>query len=169
MDFGELTVQAMLCDFAEVSGNKLFVSGAGINLIGTSTSEPPHPVSFALAALVRIPWTATNHEHTLRVELVADTSDKSPERVQITAGDPPSGKEEDRGTILAIFNMGRSAAMQPGEESLLPVAFPMFGLPLPTVGSYYFNLSIDGTDIQRVSFRVTSFVHTPGMPVSGAR
>jgi hypothetical protein len=169
MELGELTLQAMLCDFAEVSGNKLFISGAGINLIGTIKAEAPHPASFALALLVRVPWTATNHEHTLRIELFSDTSGAGPKQVSINDAEPPSGKEEDRGTIVAIFNMGRSATMQPGEESLLPVAFPMFGLPLPDVGSYYFTISIDGSEIQRVSFRLTSFLNTPGMPISGAR
>jgi hypothetical protein len=167
MDLGELTAQAMLCDFAEVSGNKLFISGAGINLIGTDRTQAPLPVNFALALLIRIPWTATNQQHTLKVELFSDTSDKGPQLVVLNEGEPPTGKDEDRGSIVGYFNMGRSPAMQVGEESLLPVAFPLQGLPLPDMGSYYFLISIDGTEVQRISFRITSISNLSGFPVTG--
>ena len=43
--------------------------------------------------------------------------------------------------------------MQVGEESLMPVALPMLGLPLPQIGSYFFAVSLDGTEMDRVSFR----------------
>ena len=165
MILGELTAQAMLCDFAEVSGNKLFISGAGINMIGTGQAAPPHPVSFALALLVHVPWTATNQQHTLKVQLFSDTSN-GPKRVSINDADPPDGNEENRGAIVGLFNMGRSPVMQVGEESLLPITFPMFGLPLPDIGSYYFIVSIDGTEVDRVSFRVTAIFNTPGFPAT---
>jgi hypothetical protein len=160
MAINELSVQGMLCDFAEVSGGKLFISGAGINLIATASNDgPTYPVNIALALLVRIPWTATNQQHKLKVELLSDTPGGGPKRVAINAGSAPEGSEDDEGTILALFTAGRSPNMQAGEESLMPVALPMPGVPLPDMGSYYFSIFIDGTELDRVSFRVTSIAN----------
>jgi hypothetical protein len=162
METGVLSVQGMLCDYAQVSGGKLFISGAGINLLGTTTAAPPHPVSAALALLIRIPWGATNHEHKLEIELVSDT-DKGPERVQINELLPPNTPESEKGKIFALFNAGRAPTMQVGEETLMPVALPMAGLSLPAIGSYFFSIGIDGTELDRVSFRVASVMNMPGV------
>lgn len=161
---GELTAQALLCDFAEVSGGKLFVSGAGINLLATGQANAPHPVNFALALLVRIPWTATNQQHTLIVELISDSPDGGPRTVPINEADPPAGHEDKRGKIVALFNAGRSPNMLAGEESLMPVAMPLAGLALPDIGSYYFSVMIDGTEVDRVSFRLVSVLSMSGFP-----
>jgi hypothetical protein len=158
MTVNELTVQGWLCDFAEVSGNKLFIAGAGINLIATATVEPPHPVNLTLALMVRIPWNATNQQHKLRIELISDIADGS-KPVPINMAPPPKGEEEDAGKIVAAFNAGRSPNMQIGEETLMPIALPMFGLPLPNIGSYFFGIGIDGMEMDRISFRVTPVLH----------
>jgi hypothetical protein len=163
METGTLSVQAMLCDYAQVSGGKLFVSGAGVGLVGTSSAAPPHPVNFALALLVHIPWNATNHEHKLEIELISDTQ-KGPERVEINQLLPPNTPESEKGKIFAVFNAGRAPTMQVGEETLMPVALPMVGLPLPAIGSYFFSIGIDGTALERVSFRVASVMNMPGQP-----
>lgn len=163
MSPSEFTVEAMLCDFAEVSGNKLFISGAGINLIATNRAEAPHAVNFALALLVRIPWNATNQQHTLRVELMSDSADGGPKRVPINNALPPNVDDEERGNVIALFNAGRSPMMQVGEETLMPIAFALPGLPLPDVGSYFFDISIDGTQMDRVSFRITTVLNMPSV------
>jgi hypothetical protein len=156
MSIGDLSVQGILCDFAEISGNKLFISGAGINLIGSGSVEGPHIVNISLALLVRIPWSATNQQHKLQVELLSDDPKGGPKRIQLGEAPAPEGQEADQGTIIALFNAGRSPNMQTGEESLMPVALPMFGLPLPDIGFYYFSISIDGTEVERVSFRIAA-------------
>ena len=63
MEPAVLSASGILCDFAEISGGKLFISGAGITVMITQNPEPPHPVTLSLAVLVRIPWTATNQQH----------------------------------------------------------------------------------------------------------
>jgi len=136
-----------------VAGNKLFITGAAINWISTNAVAAPHPVNMTLAILVRIPWNATNQQHKLSIELVADTSDGS-ERVSINEILPPDSDEENRGTIIGLFNAGRAPNMRVGEETLMPVALPFLGLPLPNIGSYFFSIGIDGTEMDRVSFRV---------------
>jgi len=157
----------MLCDFAEVSGGKLFISGAGVNLVGTAASEAPHPVNISLAIMVRIPWTATNHQHRLTIELVEET-DTGRLRIPINEILPPGADEADKGMIFALFNAGRSPTMVVGELTLMPVALPMFGLPLPSLGSYSFSISLDGTEVDKVSFRVATVMNLQGaMPPGG--
>jgi hypothetical protein len=85
---------------------------------------------------------------------MSDMADGSVQ-VPINLAPPPEGQEEDAGKIVATFNAGRSPNMQIGEETLMPLALPMFGLPLPTIGPYFFDIGIDGTPMDRVSFRVT--------------
>lgn len=135
---------ALLCDHAQVSGSKLFISGAGINLIRAANPEPPLVANIALAVMVTIPWTATNQPHKLTVELVNDQGAGSSERVPLGADD---------GVIVAEFNAGRSPVMKPGEDTLLPIALPMPGLRLPEPGSYFFDVKLDGGPGDRVSFR----------------
>jgi hypothetical protein len=139
-----LEAKALLCDYAQVAGKKLFISGAGINLIGVPNAEPPLVVNFALAILLTIPWNATNQAHKMTVELVSEQSNGSSQRVPLTGDD---------GVIIAEFNAGRSPIMKPGEDTLLPVALPMFGLSLPEPGSYFFSIELDGSPADRVSFR----------------
>lgn len=143
----------MLCDYAEVAGGKLFISGAGINLVGCGVAEPPHPVSISLAILVTTPWNATNQPHRMTIELISDQgADGGAHRVALTDTEMPN--PEDKGLIVAEFNVGRSPTMKPGEDSLMPLALPMHGLGLPSPGSYFFAVAINGTEVDRVSFRV---------------
>jgi hypothetical protein len=162
MEPNTLTAQGMLCDFAEVSGGKLFVSGAGIGVLGTAAAAAPHPVSMALALLVRIPWGATNHQHRLTIELMSE-AEGAPERISINQVLPPGDPPENAGMIVALFNAGRAPQMQVGEETLMPVALPMQGLPLPRLGSYFFSIALDGTEVDRVSFRVNHVMNIPGL------
>jgi hypothetical protein len=152
----ELTANAMLCDHAQVSGNKLFISGANISWVGSlSSPEGGYQVSLALAALVRIPWTATNQEHRLTVELLTDAGEGAgAQRIPLAQMLPPGVPEDELGKIYAVFNAGRAPQMSPGEESLLPIALPMHGLRLPHPGQYWFSIHIDGTEVDHVNFKV---------------
>ena len=68
---------------------------------------------------------------------------------------PPNADPADEGKIIAQFNAGRAPQMHPGEDSLMPVALPMPGLPLPHPGDYFFEIEIDGSKAARVSFALT--------------
>jgi Family of unknown function (DUF6941) len=149
----------LLCDYAELAGGKLFISGAAINLVGTPIAEPPVRINIALAIMVTIPWNATNQPHRLTVELVADQAGGS-QRVSLSEALPPNADPADKGLLIADFNVGRSAVMNPGEDTLMPIALPMLPLMLPQPGSYFFDIKIDGSPMDRVSFRAE--VMAPG-------
>ena len=149
----------LLCDYAEVAGGKLFISGAAINLVGTPIAEPPVRINITLAIMVTIPWNATNQPHRLTVELVSDQGGGD-QRVPLSDALPPNHDPADKGLLVADFNAGRSAVMKPGEDTLMPIALPMLPLAVPQPGSYFFQIKIDGTPVDRVSFRAE--VITPG-------
>ena len=67
-----MDAKVLLCDFAEVSGGKLFITGAGISLVASSSVQSPYPINICLAVLVQIPWTETDAEHLLTIELVSE-------------------------------------------------------------------------------------------------
>jgi hypothetical protein len=161
-----MNICALLCDHAEVSGGKLFINGAGVSLLATPTTEPPHPINVALAMVVTIPWTATNQQHRLTVELMYDAGDGPGRRIGLNDQLGPGQTEDDRGIIFALFNAGRAPHMVAGEETMMPVAIPLGGSP-STTWVLLFDIQIDGSSEARVSFRVLSPTQMPGFPGAG--
>lgn len=95
--------KVLLCDFAEVSGGKLFVTGAGISLVASSSPLPPYQVNVCLAILVSIPWNETDAQHTLTIELVSEAGGGQ-ERVVLSDQLPDGTDPADRGMIVAVFS-----------------------------------------------------------------
>lgn len=140
----------MLCDFAQVHQGKLFVSGAGINLLGTPSPAPPHPINVCVAGLISVPWTQTNQMH----HLVVAVDDADNNRVQLATPAPGAVVAEgEEGAFTADFNVGRAPIMLAGEETLLPFVFPIAG-EFPNLGSHVVIVSVDGTELARASFRI---------------
>jgi hypothetical protein len=149
----------LICDYAQVHAGKLYVVGAGANLVGTLSNTPPYPISLAAAVMITIPWNAHNHLHRLKISVVSE--DGQP----VEFATPQPGQEvpeEDRGSLIAQFNAGRSPLMQPGESSLMPLAIPL-NVPVPALGGYTVSVDIDGSAVASAKFRVTT-VQSPTPP-----
>jgi hypothetical protein len=145
-----MKADVMLCDFAQVHQGKLFVSGGSINLIGTPSAAPPHPISVWVAGLITVPWTQTNRMH----HLVVAVDDADGTRVHLTEPAPGAAiPESEVGAYTADFNVGRAPIMQAGEETLMPFVFPIGG-NFPTLGSHVITVSVDGTELGRLTFRI---------------
>jgi len=151
-----MQVDIMLADFAEVHQNKLFITGAGINLLVVPPVQP-YRVSFGVGLTVTVPWTATNQNHRMRIALADSDGQVIPLFQPFPGVVVP---EEDRGAIIANFNVGRAASMEHGEDSILPIAFQFPGLELPHPGSYLMTVEIDSEELATARFRM--FV--PQMP-----
>ena len=148
-----MDAKVLLCDFAEVSGGKLFITGAGISIIASGSNVPPYRVNVCLAVLVSIPWNETDQQHRLTIELVSEASGSAmrvPLADQLPEGAPPT----DEGKIVAIFSASRAPVLTPGDESTMPMAVPLYGLPLPEHGPYFFSVHIDDREMDRASFRL---------------
>jgi hypothetical protein len=147
-----MQVNMMLADYATVHQGKLFISGAGINLMIVAPTEP-YVLNFGVGLTVAIPWTATNQNHRLRIALVDND-----ERTVPVFRAPPGivVPEGDEGVILGNFNAGRSPSMEVGEDSIMPLAFQFPNLPIPHPGTYKLTMQIDGTDVGCARFRVVA-------------
>jgi hypothetical protein len=165
---GSLSAHAMLCEYAEMAGGKLYISGGNLSQVGTRL-EPPHPVHFALAVTVKVPWSATNEQHTLVVELVSEgigavgSETDGPKRVPINFRPQTAMPEEHRGTVRIGFNVGRPANLAPGSDALVPVVLPFYRLDLTRLGTYYFAVSVGEDELDRVTFQVGAQAIVVGM------
>lgn len=145
--------KVLLCDFAEVSGGKLFITGAGISVLASSSDQAPFPVNVCLAILVSIPWTDTDTRHVMTIELISE-ADGAQKRVMLSDQLPEGADQADLGMIAVVFSAVRLPTMIPGDESTMPISLPLFGLPLPEHGPYFFSVRIDGREMDRASFRL---------------
>jgi len=148
-----MDAKVMLCDFAEVSGGKLFISGAGLALLASPAPGPPYRVNVSLAILGLIRSEDTGAQHKMTIELVQVVGDREV-RVMLADDLPEGGDPADRGMIILYFMAPRSAEMQKGDEWSMPMALPLYGLGLPQLGSYFFSVRVDGREMDRSSFRL---------------
>ena len=148
-----MDAKVLLCDFAEVSGGKLFITGAGISVLASGSPQAPYPVNICLAILVQVPWNETDARHLLTIELISEANGAQ-QRVMLSDQLPEGADPADRGLLMVVFSAVRLPTMIDGDESVMPMTVPLFGLPLPEHGPYFFSVRIDGREMDRASFRL---------------
>lgn len=143
-----MELDVLLCDHAQVAGSKLFISGANIDRMQVPPgTPPPYVLNFAAAGVVRVPWTATNREHSLTFRLITDDGQVP----QLPEGADP-GPDGISGEFR--FNVGRPPQLASGDEQMVPFAFSFDGLPLMQGGRYVVTFALDGTEVRRLAFTV---------------
>ena len=153
-----MELSALLCNYAEAQNNLLYIAGGGIDRANVPPGvPPPWNVSLAIALNLRVPWTSTNQQHTLTVDLV----DADGGAVQIPVG--PHGEEQPFHAELR-FNVGRPAGLVVGDAQAVSLAINAPILPFTKLGVYEFVIAVDGTELERLSYRVATL---PGMTVGG--
>jgi hypothetical protein len=148
-----MDAKVILCDFAEDSGGKLFISGAGLAMLGSATPTVPYRVNITLAILGLIRPEDTDTTHKMTLELVQMGQSRET-RVALSEDLPEGSDQADRGMFIAYFRAPRSPQMLETDEWSMPMAIPMFGLGLPVLGPYYFSVRINGREMDRASFRL---------------
>lgn len=148
-----MDARVLFCDFAEVSGGKLFISGAAISLVAAVQPVPPYPLTAALAILITVPWAETDRPHRLTLELRARNEDGSDDRVPMT-GPGPETLPGEEGIVVHPFAIERGANLAEGDEVCVPLALPLAQFPLPRMGVYTFSVHIDDVEMDRASFRL---------------
>jgi hypothetical protein len=150
-----MEIDAMLCDHVQAAENKLFVSGGGVMRSWVSP-QPPHVIMVGVAAVVRVPYIATNQAHTLTITLIdEDGNGVSP---FVPEGMPDPGPI--RGELS--FNLGRPPGLSPGEAQPYCLA-ANFNIGLRQLGGYTFELAIDGSKVKELSLRVAAAPPTMGL------
>ena len=144
------TVTAVLCDAAQVMGDKLYILGGGWSYAWPP--QPGQPVTMALAVLMYIPWSATNRRLAVDTRLVTEDGE------QVT---------QDFGEVRAVGEI--EAGRPPGARHGAPVVVP-FVVSYPTVsleyGGFVWEVEVDGEVLARVPFQIAA---PPGVGNQEAR
>ena len=121
----------LLADRAEAINGKLYMLGGAWERVGVVDFGQSLSISVALGILV--PWSATNQNHTLALEIRDADGQPIPFKVEATfvAGRPP------------FLN---------GETQRMLLAIPSTSVVLPGAGSYVLAASIDGVEAKVVRF-----------------
>jgi hypothetical protein len=157
---GEFAVNALVCDSAVVAEGKVYVQGGGWNMM-VAQQFPFVQSRISLAVVVSVPYTVTNQNHLLEIRL------ENEDQVPISVGPPveKDGEIQRPTRVGAQFNVGRPPVLQPGDAQPLPFAVNFDQLQFTSPGAYSFVITIDGTEIQRLPFRVTA---VPGQNIISA-
>jgi hypothetical protein len=155
-----MEINALLCDHAESAEGKLFVNGGGVNMIYVQP-QPPYVISIFVAVVVHVPYTATNQEHRVTVTLLdEDSNSVSPWAPEGAPAQPPV-------EAITSFNVGRPPGLPPGETQTVPLAFGLQGLPLNRLGTYVFQIEVDGSVERQLNARVLVDPRQAGPAPSG--
>lgn len=146
MESAVIEADAFLADSVVAAEGKLYALGIGWNNISAPTLPFAHD-RVGIGVLVRVPYTATNQNHTLIVWLEDGDGAKLP------IGDAPDGAEK-IDEFRVDFNVGRPPTLAPGDEQVVPFALHINNLPFEKLGRYRFVFSIDGDLVRTLNFRV---------------
>lgn len=153
-------VTAFLADSVVAPGDgKLYAIGAGWNVIWTQTFPTRHP-RIGLGIIITVPYTATNHMHTLEAHL--EDADGN----VVKLGDGPDGSPVTN--LGGEFNVGRPPLLPPGDDQLVAIAMQMDGVEFDHPDRYRIVISIDGTEMASLPLRVAPVPQQPG-PLPGVR
>ncbi|CAN5216961.1 hypothetical protein BH20ACT5_BH20ACT5_04170 [soil metagenome] len=142
---GGFTAQAMLCDSAAAVEGKLYLQGGGWNAIATG-SLPFAVPRIGIALLLGVPYGETDSQHQLTVALEDEDGSRLPLGPAAEDGPVPQ--------IQLGFGVGRPPLLTPGDTQLLPFAMNIDGYVFRRAGGYAFLLTVDGTEVTRLLFRV---------------
>jgi hypothetical protein len=143
-------IEAFLADSVASAEGKLYVQGAGWNVINT-VKVPTRHSRIGLGLIIRVPYTATNQMH--KFELYLQDADGN----ELPLADAPPETEMPDEKIRRLggqFNVGRPPTLQPGDEQLVAMAINLDGLMFDRADSYKFVIELDGSTEKELSFRV---------------
>lgn len=144
----------MLCNHAEAQNGILYLSGAGIDRFLIPQNVPgPWGVNLGIGISIKVPWTQTNQAHNLELML----KDGDGQDVLLPSG--PDNKVPLK--VGTNFNIGRPPFLEIGEPQLINLAMNLPGLPFEKLGTYFFKLFVDGTEMAELSLKVS---YAPGLP-----
>lgn len=146
-------INALLGDTATESGGKIYLHGGGWNLLTTARFPFVQP-RISIGGVISVPYTETNKNHTLELHLENEDGARMPLGPTVTAPDGAAQGAPQR--ITAQFTLGRPPQLHSGDAQPIPIAMNFDRLRFDSPGAYSFVLSINGEEIERLTFRVTS-------------
>jgi hypothetical protein len=126
---------AMLADAAQVQSGKLYVLGGGFDTISVRQLPATHrSVSLAMVAEVG------PDERQQDLELLVELVDEDGAEIGVVA----KGK----------LRVGAPPNLPPGSPSIVPIVSPFHNITFPEAKGYAFVVTVNGTELARVKFRV---------------
>lgn len=123
-----MRVRMLLCDAAQAVNGKLYILGAGWNVIG------PQPSPSAIALQIDVPWDQANERHRVKLRLL--TQDGQPVVVPTPVGDRPV-------ELGAEFEVGRPAGHPRGAPFSVVMGINIGPLPLPPASRFEWKCYVD--------------------------
>lgn len=127
----------LVCDWAEVKEQKLYIMGAGWDVVETNGGT----LDLAIAVLLRIEWTETNTPHDIEIAL------------RDADGHVVNQSDMDV-AIRGKVETGRPAGSTHGKSIPVPIAFTAKQLQLPPDTTYRVEVRVDDETLAHYSFEV---------------
>src|SRR5690348_6326234 len=137
-----MRLDVLLCDHGQVSGDKLFVSGGGIDRMYVPVGDGPYVVNFSIAGTITVPPSQAGDNHVLALRL--ETEDDEPAKLY---GDATGGTVG--GELHLTGNPGPAI-----DDQTIAFAFNFQGVPLAELGGYEMVCAVNSQDLRRIFFRV---------------
>jgi hypothetical protein len=131
-------------DHAVVENNKVYVNGGFWDTLYLPSY--PAQVAISLVTVIKVPSRAYLENHNVAVEMVNADEERLPLRID------------------ADLRVGAAPHLNPGDSSLVSMAFPLNGMTLERAGEYWFVLSVDGKELTRYRIRAVQAVQFPQPP-----
>ena len=150
----EFHVDAMLCDSVVTADGKLFVQGGGWTMLNVPALPTQLP-RLGVGLVITVPYLATNQNHGLSIELKSEDGEPVLVGASPNLTDPAGlGGIGEPVKAEGQFNVGRPPILLPGEAQSLPFAINIDGLQFANAGGYVVVISVDGTPLRSLHFRV---------------
>jgi len=139
-----MQIDLMLCDHAQVSGDKLFISGAGIDrMLVHAESQAPYVVSFAIGGIVTITPEEAASDHVITFQVL--TAD----------GRTPTLADADGNARTVAGELGLVAGDHAADkDQVIAFAFSFQGVPLFGLGHHDVIVHANGAEVRRIGFLV---------------
>ena len=131
-------------DHAANENGKLYVNGGFWNRLNFPMYPAVH--SFAVCAVIHIPWRAHHQSHTFAISFEDADGQTTPNRFE------------------GEFQTGTSPDMRPGDFTNAPFAVQVGNFVFQRPGNYAAVLQVDGTEIKRWRIRALQVAGIPMMP-----
>ena len=145
-----MEVDAFLADTAEAVQGKVYALGIGWDTVYVQSLPAIHPRA-SIGLTIRVPYTATNQMHTVKLHL----EDEDGERIAL--GEEQADPEAEPKQVFEIggqFNVGRPPLLPPGDDQVVCLALTINNLRFEKPALFRWVLSVDGTPLKRLPMRV---------------
>jgi hypothetical protein len=128
-------------DHATVESGKAYISGGFWDQLNLPSY--PAQISISLVAVIRVPSRAYLEDHEITVGMIDADDNALPLRIE------------------GSLRVGAAPHLQPGDPTIVPMAFPLNGMTIDRAGDYWFVLSVDGNEKARYRIRAVQVGPVP--------